>query len=909
MWDVLNKRPRGRLSLRTLHVLATGLIVAVLLCVGAVTKTAYADTKDALLKDGALQYDSKTFAAQPDLGANDPRNFSAGTHVFGYSASGSNKVEYIFIDGGVTIDKATVGAYVTYTYTPPSTYTDQSSPVQVNITHMTSDPTVATSNTCNGFGGLGWIFCPVVNSLSGAIDGIYSFITQFFDTPPLTSDSAIYKIWDAVRSIANIVFVIAFLILIYSQVTSLGISKYGIRSMLPRLIVAAILVNISYWVCSLGIDLSNFLGHSVESFFMSYLSTLQGTTVIPDWSTLTQALIGGGAAGGALIGGIWFSVATAGSAPALVFILLGMAVSVALALLAALIILAARQAILVIFTIVSPLAFAAMVLPSTEKLFDKWKDTMLSMLILFPLFGLVYGGAQVAGAAIVLGSKGNIFLLLLGKFVIFIPLAITPLLVKFSSGILGTVVGAVNDRKKGALDRFRNWNNEQIDFHRKMSLPKNGPIARFNPARRTARFFDNQKRRQTKDLEGAESRSATLAQSTRRYRRAYNYAQASGLEKEASDNNLKAQWDTRRRTDGRTMLTDTDNRKSASKAKEQADALEQMQADLIVGGAASPHLTNIKNTRLRARVASNAQSLKDTSESIAFIGLAKKLADAEHHSNVTNRLTSDEALRNTIGAIRGPEGAQLVHAMAVTDERKQYGEFVSAREQLYKHFKVDPTEISRLAKGVGDVEKEDSHGNKITFRTNDEFTREAAITTIFKVGAYGDVMDVVESSGEGGANFDFRSTVMDEFITNGKSKIAPFINDKAYSAILNGQYKGKASTRYHTVRRIQEGRLTAGDLAGAHANALKLLFESNDTSTPEWQAAHDEMFGHLTPAARTDAEAAYQENYGAMRESAIEVLRDPEIRQNTSRESINTIKDFLGIPRADRLDQVDWDTI
>lgn len=909
MWDVLNKHPRGRLSLRNLQILATGLIVAILLCVGVTTKATYADTKDALLKDGALQYDSKTFAAQPDLGASDPRNFSSGTHVFGYSASGSNKVEYIFIDGGVTPDKATVGAYVTYTYTPPSTYTDQSTPVQVNITHMTSDPTVATSTSCSGFGGMGWIFCPVVSSLSGAIDGIYNFITQFFDTPPLTSDSAIYKIWDAVRSIANIVFVIVFIIIIYSQVTSLGISKYGIRSILPRLIVAAVLVNVSFWICALGIDLSNFLGHAVESFFMSYLATLQGTTVIPDWSTLTQALIGGGAAGGALIGGIWFSVATGGGPMALVFILLGMVVTVILALLAALIILAARQAILIVFTLISPLAFVAMVLPSTEKLFDKWKDTMLAMLLLFPIFGLVYGGAQVAGAAIVLGSKGNIFLLLLGKFVIFIPLAITPLLVKFSSGLLGTVVSAVNDRKKGALDRFHNWNKEQIDFHRRMSLGKTDKLSRINPARRTAQFFDKQKRTQAKDLEGAEARSATFAQSTRRYRRAYNNAQASTLGKETSDNNLKAQWDQRRRTDARTMLTDTDNRKSASMAKKEADALEQMQADLIVGGAASPHLANIKNARLRARVASNAQSLKDTSEEIAFIGLAKKLADAEHHSNVTKRLNADVELRKRIGQIRGGEGAQLIHAASIADERKQYGEFVSAREEIMKHFKVSSAETSLLAKGKASVTKRDSSGNEITFDVNDEYTREAAVGKVFQVGAFSDFVEVVESTGVGGANYDYRSSVLDALISSGKSKSAPFLNDKAYDIILNGQYNGKETTRAQVVRRIHEGRLTASDLASSHANALKMFFDSDDMSAPEWSDAHDAMFGHLDPAARASAEADYRDNYDAMRQSAIEVLRDPDIRQNTSTESLNTIKDFLGIARSERLDQFDWTTL
>jgi hypothetical protein len=126
---------------------------------------------------------------------------------------------------------------------------------------------------------------------------------------------------------------------------------------------------------------------------------------------------------------------------------------------------------------------------------------------------------------------------------------------------------------------------------------------------------------------------------------------------------------------------------------------------------------------------------------------------------------------------------------------------------------------------------------------------------------------------------------------------------------LNGQYNGKETTRAQVVRRIHEGRLTASDLASSHANALKMFFDSDDMSAPEWSDAHDAMFGHLDPAARASAEADYRDNYDAMRQSAIEVLRDPDIRQNTSTESLNTIKDFLGIARSERLDQFDWTTL
>ncbi len=839
MWDVLNKRPRGRLSLRTLHVLATGLIVAVLLCSSVLAKVASADTKDALLKDGALQYDSKTFAQQPDLGANDPRNFSTGTHVFGYSASGSTKVEYIFIDGGVTPDKAIVGAYVTYTYTSPSTYADQSTPVQVNITHMTSDPTVATSNSCNGFGGLGWIFCPVASSLSGAIDGIYSFITQFFDTPPLTSDSAVFKIWDTVRSIANIAFVIAFLIIIYSQITSLGISKYGIRTMLPRLIVAAVLVNISYWVCSLGIDLSNFLGHSVESFFMSYLATLQGTTVIPDWSTLTQALIGGGAAGGVVIGGIAFSIATGGGLPALVFILLGMAVTVALALLTALIILAARQAILVIFTIISPLAFVAMVLPSTEKLFGKWKDTMLSMLILFPLFGLVYGGAQVAGAAIVLGSKGNIFLLLLGKFVIFIPLAITPLLIKFSSGILGTVASAVDGRRKALNDRFGKWNKEQIDYHRRMSLPKNGPIARFNPARRTARIFENEKSRQAKNLEGADARSARLAQSTRRYRKADLRTRASLQGKQLSDATLDNNWyehmasDTPRGTRALKKFADLQNMTNESTANKAH--VDDLYNDLRKGNA-TPEMTRRFGLKTSTDLARTAYS---AAEKINATAIHKNMTDQEVLKKMNSELLGNGTYVDANGITRqrliygkqlqdyatGIGNRKRMLAIEVEKETRIETQEANAATELMNHFNLDAANKDALATDpTARITRTDNSGNTMTFDFGDEDVRTSAIEWIAKNGAYSQKKRLAFTAADPATNAKLAGFIERSLAANGFGAMAPWANDKSISEMGQGRIAGMDDVLFHDFREIHEGRLSSEKLMSANNTALNELF-------------------------------------------------------------------------------------
>lgn len=57
---------------------------------------------------------------------------------------------------------------------------------------------------------------------------------------------------------------------------------------------------------------------------------------------------------------------------------------------------AARQALIVILIIISPLAFVAYLLPGTEKWFDKWKDVFDDADIL-PGLAAAFGAERAAG--------------------------------------------------------------------------------------------------------------------------------------------------------------------------------------------------------------------------------------------------------------------------------------------------------------------------------------------------------------------------------------------------------------------------------------------------------------------------------------------------------------------------------
>ena len=129
---------------------------------------------------------------------------------------------------------------------------------------------------CQENGGfLSWMLCPAIADGAATAGGLLGFITSL--TTVHTSiieqfskqDSSIYKAWSAFRNIANIGFVIMLLVVVFSQVTNIGISNYNIKKILPKLIITAILVNFSYLIMGVLIDLSQIAGNGIGALIRS----------------------------------------------------------------------------------------------------------------------------------------------------------------------------------------------------------------------------------------------------------------------------------------------------------------------------------------------------------------------------------------------------------------------------------------------------------------------------------------------------------------------------------------------------------------------------------------------------------------------------------------------------------------
>ena len=249
---------------------------------------------------------------------------------------------------------------------------------------------------------IGWIVCPVVRFLGNVADGASDTLnnmlavqaTKLFDTSK--PQDTPYGAWQQMRNYANILFVIVFLFIIFSQVTSIGISNYGIKKLLPKMVVVAILVNISFYVCALAVDLSNLLGYNLSIL-------LDGAIKLGDPNTSTDLAAQGNGfttiIAAALVVGATGLVAYFALAAITGIVISAVAIGITMVVL-----LGIRQGLILLLVVASPIAFVSMLLPNTEGLFKKWRKMFQSMLLIFPIAGLLYGAGKMAGKVLIISD-------------------------------------------------------------------------------------------------------------------------------------------------------------------------------------------------------------------------------------------------------------------------------------------------------------------------------------------------------------------------------------------------------------------------------------------------------------------------------------------------------------------------
>ena len=454
---------QGRISLRQGFLVLSAVTIALFASVLALSRPAAAADAERSTKNDTVIYQKHTYTRI------DKASFASGEKTKslpiagydGYKYEDNDGIHLILTEGDAKT--ATEGQAVSYLLRSgiydPST---QSSSTKVSIANAPEADGDDDGDNCKV--NVGWFVCPATQLIADRMDGVLDIIKSFLIVHTLQTDTTknnpIYEIWQKVRDVSNVCFVLVFLLIIYAQITNQGLSNYGIKSMLPRLIIGAILVNVSYWISGALVDTSNVLGSSIQQFFTDVRHGLSSHGRLGDelsWTGVTGVVLAGGGVLGKVV------VANGGIGPSLT-LLTTMLVGAIVAAIVAMVVLAMRQALITLCIIVAPLAFVAYVLPSTNKYFDKWKDLFATMLLMFPLISFIFGAAQLAGYAIIANAGDSITQIIIGLAVQVAPIAITPLIIKLSGNLLGKLAGIVNNPNRGIIDRTRNWAQERAAY-------------------------------------------------------------------------------------------------------------------------------------------------------------------------------------------------------------------------------------------------------------------------------------------------------------------------------------------------------------------------------------------------------------------------------------------------------------
>lgn len=811
--------------------LAAGLIVGTL--AGVFLQSTPVMAADATWNGRSLVYQDNTYINITD--ENQLKNMGLDEKGYAYGmldkSGGKEKMKVIYFPPGTDITTATSAEFIVYDFKKPRTYTRESS-TSISTEAAGENPDVGSSDC--GIASVGYFICPISTFLAKNMDWLYGKLNDSLETQPLNvtdNKSGLYLAWNIMLGFANAAFIIAFLVIIYSQVTSAGISNYGIKKMLPRLAIAAVLVNISYYICAFAIDLSNISGHALQDVFMQIRTTVLttghssgGSIEVFTWENLTALILSGGAAA---VGIRAFLVGEGGVLTSAIILLLPVLLGALLAVLMVVLVLAARHALIVILTIISPLAFVCYLLPGTEKWFEKWRKMFMTMLIFFPAFSLLFGGSQLAAAAI-LQNASTIIEVILGLAVQIIALPLTPFLFKLSGGILNRIAGIVNNPNKGLIDRTRNWSKDKsTEIANKRSLGNDNLKGR-QLIRRAGRRMSHRQRR-------AKERQERLQQQA---------------------DNIYGRSNLHKRED-----------LHAKQAKRQAEVLaaqdENRYSEAVQGYAPSDIKQSLPDRalqRVSTRWANRQQQFMDEAEEItrtlALEGIRKSNAQrAQNKKLADNVLNNDEYQRIAGGNVYVDEhgnnlGMDAALATAVAASRGETAKSIEEAHQVINHYKFNAQEKQELAKG-GTVYR----GNRV-FNRNTPYVLEAALEDQMKNGTVDEVVDLISHMPP-----EFNGSVAAGLASSSVKGKAPFLGGKLIDDIVKGSIPDEDALLKYVAEWVEGGKFKAEDVSITDAQGVKLL-----------QKAFNSRHGSIITAGKR----------AAFRKKIDEALTERELKRNVT---------------------------
>ena len=567
-----------------------------------------------------------------------------------------------------------------------------------------------SSNKC-AIENVGWIMCQAMQFIAWITDKSFDLLSGFLEVEPLKEhvstsaalsqnnptpgsssppeDTKLHAAWKVSLGFANVIFIFVFMMMLFAYFTNKGLSVYNLKVLGPRLVVAALLVNMSFFMCGVAVDLSNILGGTLRSTLVDITPPATGsdytswtqltdriTSITPAdeefnkennpapaqptptpppppaageeedkelWPEPTSAVL----AGVALTGGV---VLFANLSALIPFMVAALA-----AVITVLIILIIRQAAIICLIAIAPIAFALILLPNTKQWFNRWLDIFSKLLILYPAVSLIFGASYLASHVVQDQASENsqTFVAIFALGIQLIPLFITPLVLKLSGGAFDRLAGVVNNPNKGPIDRMKKAASE---------------------------FRDDRKQQQ---IGRAASGSTTKLRDPSSYINLLKNPNAARLRKNMRKTASNSAINSALKNAEKTAFTDEKSIRSATKGVNEGHFLDELIEESLAEAAQSVNAIDVR--RVGATIARFRQSgvSADSLQNMATSGVNEKgeaLSDIERSAAIqmaANTAESDKAhaLILASGSMNGQLRRALVDSLRSSGFSKQNAHF------------------------------------------------------------------------------------------------------------------------------------------------------------------------------------------------------------------------------------------
>jgi hypothetical protein len=325
--------------------------------------------------------------------------------------------------------------------------------------------------TCESSGfSLSWIFCPIVNAALDTMDWMFrTVIEPFLIFTPLSTEpgSEIYEIWKSFRTIGNILLVFGLLFVVFGQSIGGGlVDAYTAKKAMPRILAAAILINLSFFIVAFLVDIVNVIGMGIGQLMTAPLGD-NGS-----FNFTLNGLISGGGVLALLLGGTWLVGLLTSGTGFLLILFLSVILPMLLVVIAIFATLVIRRGLIIVLAIFSPIALALYVLPNTEKYAKKWLDLLIKTLMVYPIIIVIFAVADILSVLMSNASSGFIdesITQFVSLIILFIPFFMIPFAFKLAGGAIATISGAVTSMGKKRLEHFK---GNELDQHSRLNKAK-----------------------------------------------------------------------------------------------------------------------------------------------------------------------------------------------------------------------------------------------------------------------------------------------------------------------------------------------------------------------------------------------------------------------------------------------------